>query len=106
MERIDGRSLDHRTLEHLRRLAVRRVESGEKPSVVIESLGLYRTSIYKWLRVHRRRGEAGLASRKARGPTPKLTDGQKRRVRRWIIGKDPRQWGVDFGLWAGKVGQA
>ena len=105
MERIDGRSLDHRTLEHLRRLAVQRVGNGEKPSVVIESLGLYRTSIYKWLRSHRRRGEAALASRKAPGPTPKLTDRQKRQVRRWIIGKDPRQWGFDFGLWTRKVVQ-
>jgi len=24
----------------------------------------------------------------AKGPTPKLTDGQKNRVRRWIVGKE------------------
>jgi len=105
MERKDGRSLDHKTLEHLRRLAVRRVEGGERPSVVIASLGLYRTSIYKWIRAHRRKGEAGLASRKSPGPTPKLTDAQKRKVRTWIVGKDPRQWGFDFGLWTRKIVQ-
>ena len=55
MEQIDGRSLDHRTLEHLRRLAVRRVESGEKPSTVVRSLGFCRTTIYRWLRTYRRR---------------------------------------------------
>jgi transposase-like protein len=56
MNHIDGRSLDHATLEHLRKLAVQRVENGEKPSEVIRSLGLYRTSIYKWLRAYRRGG--------------------------------------------------
>jgi transposase len=105
MERIDGRTLDHRTLEHLRRLAVRRVSEGERPSEVMRSLGFCRTSIYKWLRAHRRRGEAGLASHKSAGPTPKLTDAQKRRVRTWIVGKDPRQWGFDFGLWTRKIVQ-
>lgn len=105
MEPIDGRSLDHRTLEHLRRLAVRRVESGERPSAVMKSLGFCRTSIYKWLRMHRQRGEEGLAGRKSEGPTPKLTDSQKLRVRTWIAGKDPRQWGFDFGLWTRKIVQ-
>ena len=105
MERVDGRSLDHRTLEHLRGLAVRRVQSGERPSAVVKSLGFCRTSIYKWLGAYRKRGEAGLAGRKSDGPTPKLTDSQKRRVRTWIVGKDPRQWGFDFGLWTRKIVQ-
>lgn len=105
MERIDGRSLDHRTLEHLRRLAVRRVESGEKPSAVMKSLGFCRTSIYQWMRTYRRKGEAGLAGRKSDGPKPKLTDAQKKQVRTWIVGKDPRQWGFDFGLWTRQVVQ-
>ena len=105
MERIDGRSLDHRTLEHLRRLAVQRVEDGEKPGAVVRSLGFCRTSIYKWLRAYRRRGESALASHKSDGPAPKLTDSQKRRVRTWIVGKDPRQWGFDFGLWTRKIVQ-
>jgi transposase len=105
MKPTDGRSLDHGTSEHLRRLAIRRVENGEKPSEVIRSLGLYRTSIYKWLRAYRRGGDAALASRKAPGPTPKLTAAQKRKVRQWIVGKDPRQWGFDFGLWTRQVVQ-
>jgi len=105
MERIDGRSLDHRTLEHLRRLAVQRVEDGEKPSAVVRSLGFCRTSIYKWLRAYHRRGASALASHKSDGPAPKLTDSRKHRVRTWIVGKDPRQWGFDFGLWTRKIVQ-
>ena len=105
MEQVDGRSLDHRTLEHLRRLAVQRVQGGEKPSVVVKSLGFCRTTIYKWLRTYRQRGAAGLVGSKSAGPKPKLTHAQKLQVRKWIIGKDPRQWGFDFGLWTRKIVQ-
>jgi hypothetical protein len=52
MPKIDGRTLDHGTSEHIRILAVRRVrEDKEKPSEVIKSLGLCRTTIYRWLRM-------------------------------------------------------
>ncbi len=46
----DGRTLDHRTLEEIRRTAVERVREGEDPSTVIASYGFCRTTIYKWLR--------------------------------------------------------
>ena len=35
----DGRTLDHKTLEEIRRMAVTRVHEGEKPSAVIASYG-------------------------------------------------------------------
>lgn len=105
MDSIDGRSLDHGALEHLRRLAVERVHRGEKPRDVMKSLGFCRTSIYRWLRAYRKRGEQGLAGRKSDGPMPKLTNAQKQQVRKWIVGKDPRQWGFDFGLWTRKIVQ-
>ncbi len=35
----------------------------------------------------------------AEGAQPKFTDKQKQKVRRWIVGKDPRQDGFDFALW-------
>src|SRR5713226_9842592 len=92
MKKIDGRSLDHKALEQVRRVAVERVIGGEKPRAVVASLGFYRTSTYKWLRIHRRQGTEGLRSRKAKGPTPKLTEKQRQQVRRWIIGRDPRQY--------------
>ena len=103
MTKIDNRSLDHKVLEHMRILAVDRVLAGEKPSVVAKSFGVYRTSIYKWLRAHKRRGREALQSTTAKGPTPKLSEAQKKRVRRWIVGKDPRQYGFDYGLWTRSI---
>jgi transposase len=103
MTRIDGRTLDHATLEHLRKLAVKRVLDGEKPSAVAKSLGFYRTSIYKWLRAHKKGGEKQLESHQSPGPSPKLTEKQCQQVKRWIIGRDPRQYGFDFGLWTRQI---
>lgn len=104
MAKQDGRKLDHQSLETLRIIAVRRViEDGEKPSEVMRSLGLCRTSIYPWLRAHRRKGQAALLRRKACGPQPKLTPKQCQQVRRWIVGKDPRQYGFLFGLWTRQI---
>lgn len=101
--RIDGRTLSHEASEAIRKLAVRRVQEGERPSEVIRAYGLCRTTIYKWLRVARRGGEAALASRRGTGRPDKLTSRQKQQVRRWICGKDPRQYGFYFGLWTRKI---
>src|ERR1700720_4073197 len=101
--RIDGRTLSHETSETIRRMAVRRVKEGERPSSVIESYGLCRTTIYKWLRAARRGGEGALKARKHPGRTPTLTVRQKLQVRGWINGKDPRQYGFDFGLWTRQI---
>jgi transposase len=106
MAKIDGRTLDHKTLEHVRKLAVKRViEDGERPSDVMDSLGLCRTSIYPWLREFRDKGMEALVESIAQGPTPKLSENQRQRVKRWILGKDPRQYGFDFGLWSRRIVQ-
>ena len=96
---IDGRGLAHDTLETIRLMAVRRVREGEAPSDVIKSYGFCRTTIYRWLRQARRGGESALRSRKATGRPPRLNGRQQAAVARWITGKDPRQYGFDFGLW-------
>jgi len=100
---IDGRTLSHDTLETIRLMAVRRVREGEKPSEVVRSYGFCRTTIYRWLRAARRGGERALRARKASGPPPALSARQKRQVARWVVGKDPRQYGFDFGLWTRKI---
>src|SRR6201998_4752514 len=97
----DGRKLDHRTLEEIRRMAVQRVWDGEKPSAVIASYGFSRQTIYKWLREAKGRGRGlrALRSRKGTGRPRRLTTKQEQQLFRWINGKDPRQHGFDFCLW-------
>jgi len=97
----DGRELDHVTLETIRFMAVERVREGEAPSSVIASYGFCRTTIYKWVRAASRPGVGmkALRSTKAPGKPRTLTPRQEQQVFRWVNGKDPRQYGLDFGLW-------
>lgn len=101
--KIDGRTLSHETSEQIRRMAVKRVREGEAPSKVIESYGFCRTTIYRWLNAEAEGGEKALASRKHPGRPCTLTEKQMQQVRRWICGKDPRQYAFDFGLWTRKI---
>src|ERR1700760_2176348 len=101
----DGRGLDHRTLEAIRMMAVERVRDGERPSSVVASFGFHRTTIYKWLTAASLPGVGvkALRSRPATGRPRSLTPGQEQQVFRWINGRDPRQYGLDFGLWTRSV---
>ena len=101
----DGRGFDHRTLEAIRLMAVERVRGGERPSAVVASFGFHRTTIYKWLKAASKPG-AGLKALHARPATARprsLTPRQEQQVFRWINGRDPRQYGLDFGLWTRSV---
>ena len=101
----DGRTLDHKTLEEIRWMAVQRVREGERPADVIEAYGFHRTTIYKWLRIALRPGGGlrMLKSTPATGRPRSLTPNQEQRVFRWVNGRDPRQYGLDFGLWTRRV---
>jgi transposase len=101
----DGRTLDHSTLETIRLMAVERVRDGEAPSTVIAAYGFSRTTIYRWLKAAAKPGVGlrALRARRASGRPRSLTPRQEGQVFRWINGKDPRQYGLDFGLWTRSV---
>ncbi len=103
----DGRELDHHTLAELRRMAIRRIiDEGAKPSDVAADYGFCRNYIYPWLKKFRDEGWEALVEKIAQGPEPKLSEKQRQQVRRWILGKDPRQYGFEFGLWSRRIVQA
>ena len=97
----DGRTLDHQTLEAIRLMAVERVREGEPAADVIAAYGFNRTTIYKWLKAALQPGVGikALRSTQATGRPRTLTPAQERQVFRWVNGRDPRQYGLDFGLW-------
>jgi transposase len=101
----DGRTLDHGTLEEIRKMAVERVREGERPSVVIASYGFHRCVIYRWLKAAAGRGKGmrALASSKGTGRPKKLSAVQERQILRWVNGKNPMQYGFDFGLWTRQI---
>ena len=103
--KLDGRTLDHGTLETIRRMAVERVREGERAADVIASYGFHRCTIYGWLKAASGRGKGleALASRPSTGRPRTLTAAQERQVFRWINGKNPLQYGFDFGLWTRQI---
>jgi len=108
VERImkrDGRTFDHQTLEAIRLMAVERVREGEPASKVIAAYGFNRTTIYKWLQAALQPGVGikALRSTKSTGRPRSLSPAQEKRVFRWVNGRDPRQYGLDFGLWTRAV---
>src|ERR1700712_3041772 len=101
----DGRSFDHRTLEAIRLMAVERVRDGESAATGIVSYGFSRTTIYKWLAAASAPGVGvkALLSKPTTGRPRTLSPSQEQQGFRWINGCDPRQYGLDFGLWTRSV---
>jgi transposase len=95
----DGRSLAHNTLEEMRILAVQRMAEGEHPDDVAASFGMNRSWAYKIRAQVHGHGVRALRSTKGTGRPRTLTPVQEQRVLRWINGKNPLQYGFDFGLW-------
>ena len=101
----DGRTLAHNVLEEMRMLAVQRMREGEAPAAVAASFGMNRTWAYKCRAAARGRGNGlrALRSTKGTGRPRSLTPAQERQVFRWVNGKNPHQYGFDFGLWTRQV---
>ena len=99
MNELDGRKINRKALEEIRIRAVKRVEAGESPEVVIKALGLTRPRIYEWLAKYREGGMEALRSRKACGRPAKLSGQNLQRIYKVVVGKDPRQLKFEFALW-------
>jgi transposase len=100
MRENDGRKLDHGTLEALRIRTVRQIEKGGiHPDEAAQTLGLARSTVFKWLAAYREGGVEALRAKPVPGRPPKLTGSQLGRLYRLIAGKDPRQLRFDFDLW-------
>lgn len=97
--RRDGRRLARNTLEEMRMLAVQRMAEGEHPDEVAASFGMNRSWAYKIRARAAEHGEQALRSIKGTGRPRTLTAAQEQRVLRWINGRNPMQYGFDFGLW-------
>ncbi|GEM_PF-2225620 len=72
MDKFDGRKLDHKTREAIRKRAVQRILDGESPEVIAKNLGYHRSAVCQWMKRYSDAGETGLAYRKIPGAKPRL----------------------------------
>lgn len=101
----DGRTVSRSALEEMRLMAIERMNEGEAPTQVAASFGLHRGWAYK-VRAKaagRGRGKRVLLARKGTGRPRSLSAAQERQVFRGVNGKNPRQYGFDFGLWTRQI---
>lgn len=97
--KIDGRKISRKAQEEIRIRAVKQVESGASPEVVIDSLGLHRSNIYRWMADYASGGEEALRSTPARGKTPKVSPEQASKLLNILKDNDPLQLKFEFALW-------
>ena len=70
MNEFDGRKIDRKALEEIRIRAVKRVEAGESPEIVIKALGLTRARIYEWIAKLPGRRHRGASTPQGKRPSP------------------------------------
>lgn len=99
MNTTDGRKLRHEVLEAIRIRAVKQVEAGESPEVVIRALGMNRRCIYKWIAKYREGGVDALRARVLSGRPLTLTGSQLRWIFRTVTTKNPLQLQFPYALW-------
>ena len=88
-----------RGLEEKRAQVVRLIEAGTHPDVVAGAFEVGRSTVYGWWSAYRQKGEESFKVRRAPGAKPKLSVTQVAKLRKLILGKDPRQLHFDFALW-------
>jgi transposase len=69
------------------------------PEDVADLYDVGRSTVYKWWKEYQEKGPTALMVKKAPGRTPRLVEKQREQLRKWIVGKDPRQLQFDFALW-------
>jgi len=75
------------------------LEQGEAPDDLARILNVSRRSLFAWLRGYREYGEAGLRTKKTRGPDAKLNAEQMSSLYALLVGCDPRQLSFGLALW-------
>lgn len=102
METIDARTLSGEAQEALRKRAVVAVCEGMSKTAAAQVFGVSRYAIHLWVTAYEHGGEAALAKRTkgpAKGQGKKLSAGQEKKMKAWVVGRCPEQLRLPFYLW-------
>src|SRR5487761_1351950 len=84
--------------------AVQLLREGEDADTIAKYFQTSRAMVYRWKQKYDRHGPSALETRKAKGPSSRLSGEQKAQVFSWILNKNPDQLEFeDFALWTRKI---
>jgi transposase len=92
-----------RDLAETRRKVIGAIDKGFSPEEASEIFDCGRSTVYGWLAAYRAQGEDSFEVKKPSGRPPLLTKRQTNQLRKWIVGKDPRQLRFEFALWTREI---
>jgi transposase len=99
MDRRGEKRISRRSLQDTRELAIGALQKGIHPDDVADLYDVGRSTVYNWRKEYLENGPTALKVKQAPGRTPRLTDDQRERLRKLVVGRDPRQLQFDFALW-------
>ncbi len=97
----DGRSYSHEVLENYRFRAIELYKERKKINDIAYFFGVHRGSVSRWITTYKREGKEKLKSKKAQGPSYKLTNKEMNELLE-ILKDDATQHGFETPLWTCK----
>lgn len=102
MNNIDGRKIDRKTLEYLRKRAIKLREEGKSNKETASILGMTPETTSRWYSAYKTKGKGALRVRKCGRPKESgkhLSDEQEKHIIRLLIDTNPQQLKFKFALW-------
>ena len=98
MKKRDGRTHSHEFLEGCRIRAIELYQKGEKINDIAYYLGFHRGVVSKWISLFKKNGKKALLSKKAKGPSYKLSEREIKEILS-ILYDDATIYGFETPLW-------
>ena len=98
---VDGRSFSHEVLEHYRFRAIDLYRESKSINEIAYFFGVHRGSVSRWITRYRRKGKKELKSKKAPGPSHKLTLAEMKDLLR-LFRENAIEYGFETPLWTCK----
>lgn len=95
---VDGRSYSHEVLEYNRFRAIELYKKGKKINDIAEFFDVHRCSVSKWIKIFKRNGKKALISKRALGPSYKLTEKEMKDMIKFLY-DDATIYGFETPLW-------
>lgn len=99
MAKVDTRTLTQAEQDQLRRRAIDAWKHGMKQAAVARKFSVREATVSAWVRAYKKKGDKAITSKPRGRPSILLTDKQKARLYKKVVGNTPGQLRLGFALW-------